>query len=149
MTDAVRLYMAMLAKENPAIEMPNNLGDVIVTDNFGIQYSKPADIQLSLLTVPREAVTVTTESNGRVRTSTQIQNKAKAGQEFEINFVAKNYGEGDGLITVPVCVNGEVCVEKLVGVTAGQFRVIPMKLCLEAGEYEIAVGDMTASIVVE
>ena len=63
--------------------------------------------------------------------------------------MAKNAGEGDGLITVPVCVNGEVCVEKLVGVTAGQFRVITVKLCLEAGEYEIAVGDLTAKLVVE
>ena len=101
-TDDVRLYMAMLAKRNPAIEMPNNLGDVIVTDNFGIQYSKPADIQLSLLTVPRT-----------------------------------------------VTANGDLVAEKLVGVTAGQFRVITVKLCLEAGEYEIAVGDMTAQIVVE
>ena len=84
-----------------------------------------------------------------MRTSTQIQNKAKAGQEFEVLFVAKNEGIGDGLITVPVCVNGEVCVEKLVGVTAGQFRVITVKLCLEAGEYEIAVGDMTGKLVVE
>ncbi|MBR4359500.1 MAG: glycoside hydrolase family 3 protein [Clostridia bacterium] len=148
-TDALRLYMAMLAKENPAIEMPNNLGDVIVTDNFGIEYSKPADIQLSLLTVPREAITVTTETNGRVRTSVQINNKAKAGQEFEINFVAKNVGEGDGLITVPVLVNGEAVAEKLVGVTAGQFRVITMRLTLDAGEYEIAVGDLTAAITVE
>ena len=148
-TDAVRLYMAMLAKENPAIEMPNNLGDVIVTDNFGIEYSKPADIQLLLLTVPREAVVVTTENNGRMRTSTQIRNKAIAGAEFEINFVAKNYGEGDGLITVPVLVNGEQVAEKLVGVTAGQFRVITLKLTLDAGEYEIAVGDLTANLTVE
>ena len=148
-TDAVRLYMAMLAKENPAIEMPNNLGDVIVTDNFGIEYSKPADIQLLLLTVPREAVVVTTENNGRMRTSTQIRSKAIAGAEFEINFVAKNYGEGDGLITVPVLVNGEQVAEKLVGVTAGQFRVITLKLTLDAGEYEIAVGDLTANLTVE
>ena len=148
-TDAIRLYMAMLAKEDPAIKMPNNLGDVIVTDNFGIEYSKPADIQLSLLTLPRVAVTVTTESNGRMRTSTQISNKAKAGEKFEINFVAQNFGEGDGLITVPVLVNGEAAGEKLVGVTAGQFRVITLYLTLEAGEYTIEVGGLSDTLTVE
>ena len=149
-SDEVRLYMAMLAKRNPAIDMPNNLGNVIVTDGFGIEYSKPADIQLSLLTVPRVAEVVTTENNGRVRTSTVISNaKQAAGAAFEINFVAENVGEGDGLITVPVLANGEVVAEKIVGVTAGQFRVITVYITLEAGEHTITVGDMTAQIVVE
>ena len=141
--------MAMLAKENPAIDMPNNLGDVIVTDDFGIAYSKPADIQLSMLTVPREAITQVMDYGGWTVTNTQINNKAKADQPFEVTFMAKNYGEGDGLIVVPVLVNGEVSVEKQIGNNAGQFRAITVKLTLEAGEYTITVGDMTANITVE
>jgi hypothetical protein len=149
-TDDVRLYMAMLAKRNPAIEMPNNLGDVIVTDNFGIQYSKPADIQLSLLTVPRTVTVREVEgSSGKQMQTTVSAITPKAGEAFKISFVAENVGEGDGLITVPVTANGEVVAEKLVGVTAGQFRVINVYVTLNAGEYEIGVGDMTASIVVE
>ena len=149
-SDEVRLYMAMLAKRNPNVDMPNNLGDVVVTDSFGIEYSKPADIQLSLLTLPKHVEEKEVEGSSGVQIQTVISTiTPKAGETFTIWFVAENVGEGDGLITVPVLVNGEQAAEKLVGVTAGQFRVITVKLTLDAGEYEIAVGDMTASIIVE
>jgi hypothetical protein len=150
-TDEVRLYMAMLAKRNPNIDMPNNLGDVIVTDSFGIEYSKPADIRLSLLTLPKSVEEKEVEgSSGGMQIQTVISTLTpKAGETFEIYFVAENVGEGDGLITVPVLANGEVVAEKIVGLTADQFRVIKVYLALDAGQYEIAVGDMTANIVVE
>ena len=149
-SDEVRLYMAMLAKRNPAIEMPNNLGNVIVTDGFGIEYSKPADIQLSLLTVPRTVKTEEVEgSSGKQMQTTVNTITPKAGEAFKITFVAENVGEGDGLITVPVLDNGNVIAEKVVGVTAGQFRVIPVYITLEAGEHTIDVCGMTAQIVVE
>ncbi len=150
-SDEVRLYMAMLAKENPNIDMPNNLGDVIVTDGFGIEYSKPADIQLSLLTLPRMVEEKEVEgSSGGTQLQTTVSNIIpKAGEPFKISFVAKNNGEGDGLITVPVLANGEVVAEKIVGLTAGQFRVITVYVTLEAGEYTLTVGDMSSNIVVE
>lgn len=144
-----RLYMAMLAKENPAIDMPNNLGDVLYTDSYGISYSKPADISLSMLTVPQIAETVTTETNGRVRTSVVVSNaKQAAGVPFEISFVAKNNG-ADGSITVDVLDCENVAAQKFVGLDEGQFRVITIELTLDAGEHVITVGSESTTIVVE
>ena len=73
----------------------------------------------------------------------------KAGEAFTIHFVADNIGTGDGLITVPVLDNGTVIAEKVIGVAAGQFRVISMDIVLEAGEHVLTVGDMEASLTVE
>ena len=146
---ATRLYMAMLAKANPNIVMPNNLGDVLYTTDFGMRYSKPAEIELSLLTVPQVGESVTTENNGRTSTSIAVSNAVqKAGVPFEINFVAKNKG-GDGHVTAQIMDGGDVIAEKFVAVDEGQFRVITMELTLDAGEHAISLGDMTTTIVVE
>ena len=147
--NATRLYMAMLARENPSIDMPNNLGDVLYTTHFGMSYSKPAQIEVSLLTVPMTAISTQTENNGRV-TTTVVRQPAtqKAGIPFEINFVAKNNG-GDGHVTVNVLDGDTKIAEKFVAVDEGQFRVISINLNLEAGEHVIKVGDMSATIIVE
>ncbi len=147
-TNAVRLYMAMLAKENPAIEMPNNLGDVLYTDSYGIRYSNPAAIELSMLTVPQVVVTEEYEANGSMSTRKSLYNVISAGDPFEVNFVAKNNG-GAGSIDVEVLVDGEVAAEKFVGVAEGQFRVISVELVLEAGEHVITVGDMSTTVTIE
>ena len=144
-----RLYMAMLAKKNPEIDMPNNLGDVIVTTDYGISYSNPANIELSLLTVPQTTATEEVESGGSTSTQTSVVNASpKAGEPFDICFVADNTG-GAGMITVQLMDGDNVVAEKLVGVAENQFRVITMELVLEAGEHVITVGDMTETIVVE
>lgn len=144
-----RLYMAMLAKQNPNVEMPNNLGDVILTTDFGILYSKPADIELSLLTVPKTTKTEEVESGSSTSMQTTILNASpKAGEPFEINFVANNKG-GAGLITVQVMDGDTVVAEKVVGLAENQFRVVTVELVLEAGEHTITVGDMSEIIVVE
>lgn len=146
---ATRLYMAMLAKENPEIDMPNNLGDVIVTTDYGISYSNPADIELSLLTLPQVAEEVEVEMYGSTSTKVSaVTATPAAGEPFEINFVAKNNG-GSGMITVQVYDGDQVIAEKVVGLTEGQFRVITMEITLEAGEHTITVGDMSETIVVE
>lgn len=148
--NATRLYMAMMAKANPTIVMPNNLGDVMFTTDYGMSYSKPADIELSLLTVPQKSESVTTETNGRVRTTVTVFNAPqKAGVPFELNFVAQNNGEGDGHITAQVKDGDSVIAEKFVALDAGQFRVFTIELTLEAGEHVISVGDMSTTIVVE
>lgn len=147
-TNAVRLYMAMMAKENPAIEMPNNLGDVLYTDSYGIRYSNPAAIELSMLTVPQIVVTEEYEANGSMSTRKSLYNVISAGDPFEVNFVAKNNG-GAGSIDVEVLVDGEVAAEKFVGVAEGQFRVISVELVLEAGEHVITVGDMSTTVTIE
>ena len=130
--------------------MPNNLGDVIVTTDYGMSYSNPADIQLSLLTVPKMVQSVEEEmSNGSISTKVSAVNASlKAGEPFEINFVAENKG-GSGLATVQVMDGDTVVAEKLVGLTEGQFRVVTMNITLEAGEHTITVGDMSENIVVE
>ena len=87
--------MAMLAKENPTIDMPNNLGDVLWTTDYGMSYSDPADIQLSLLTVPQ--TTEEMEVEGRWGTSIEtvaVTETQQAGVPFEISFVAKNDAPG-------------------------------------------------------
>ena len=148
--DATRLYMAMLAKRNPEIDMPNNLGDVIVTTDFGMNYSDAADIQLSLLTLPRTVVEEEVEGSSGTSMQTSVSSiTPKAGEAFKISFVAENVGTGDGLITVPVYDNDTLIAEKVVGVTADQFRVISMDIVLEAGEHVLTVGDMSASLTVE
>lgn len=147
--EPTRLYMAMLAKENPTIVMPNNLGDVLYTTDFGMSYANPADIELSLLTVPQTSEEVVTESNWGPRTSVVVSNAVqKAGEPFEVWFVAKNNG-GDGHVTAQITEGDTVLAEKFVALDAGQFRVITLELTLDAGEHEIALGDMTTTIVVE
>ena len=149
MTNAVRLYMAMLAKENPHIDMPNNLGDVLYTDSYGIRYSAPADIELSLLTVPQKVTSEEyTDRRGNLATRYVASNGADAGVPFEVNFVAKNNG-GAGSLDAQILVDGEVAATKFIGVAEGQFRVISVILTLEAGEHIISVGDLTTTITVE
>ena len=141
--------MAMLAKQNPSINMPNNLGDVIVTTDYGMSYSNPANIELSLLTVPKAAQSVEVETSRGTSTQVSAVNASpKAGEPFEINFVAENKG-GAGMITVQVTEGDAVVAEKVVGLAEGQFRVISMDVVLEAGEHTITVGDMSETIVVE
>ena len=148
--NATRLYMAMMAKDNPNLVMPNNLGDVLFTTNYGMSYSKAADIELSLLTVPQMSESVTTEFNGWVMTSIEVSNaKQKAGEAFDLNFVAKNNGDGDGYVTAQVKDGDAVIAEKFVALDAGQWRVITIELTLEAGEHVISLGDMSTTIVVE
>lgn len=148
-TNATRLYMAMLAKENPEIDMPNNLGDVLYTDSYGILYSAPADIELSLLTTPQIVITEEyTNSWGSQATRQTAVNHAAAGEKFEINFVAKNNG-GAGSLDAQILVDGEVAATKFIGVAEGQFRVISVYLTLEAGVHTISVGDLSTTITVE
>ena len=147
--EPTRLYMAMLAKENPTIDMPNNLGDVLYTTEFGMSYANPADIELSLLTAPEVGQAVTTENNGRTSTTIEVSNAVqKAGEPFEVYFVAKNNG-GDGHVTAQIMEGDTVLAEKFVAVDGGQFRVITMELTLDAGEHTISLGDMSTTIVVE
>lgn len=143
-----RLYMAMMAKEDPAIDMPNNLGDVLWTTDYGMSYSNPADIQLSLLTVPQTTEEQEVETRGGTAIElVPVNAPQQAGVPFEVSFVAKNNG-GDGHMTVQVMDGENVAAEKFVALDEGQFRVITVELTLEAGEHTITVGDMSQTITV-
>lgn len=72
----------------------------------------------------------------------------KAGETFEINFIAENNG-ADGYINVEVLVDGELAATKMIAVSAGSFRVVTIPLTLDAGEHVITVGGMTANLTVE
>ena len=146
---ATRLYMAMMAKENPTIDMPNNLGDVLWTTDYGMSYSDPAQIELSLLSVPQTTEEMEVETRRGMSIETvAVTATQQAGVPFEINFVAKNNG-GDGHVTVQVLDGDTVAAEKFVALDADQFRVITVELTLEAGEHVITVGDMSETIIVE
>lgn len=60
----------------------------------------------------------------------------KAGETFEINFIAENNG-ADGYINVEVLVDGELVATKMIAVSAGSFRVvtIPLTLALWEGRF--------------
>ncbi|MCI7812862.1 MAG: glycoside hydrolase family 3 N-terminal domain-containing protein [Lachnospiraceae bacterium] len=144
-----RLYMAMMAKENPTIDMPNNLGDVLWTTDYGISYSNPADIELSLLSVPQMITEVEVQTRrGPSMQKVAVNATQQAGVPFEVSFVAKNNG-GDGHMTVQVLDGENVAAEKFVALDGGQFRVITAELTLEAGEHVITVGEESQTIVVE
>lgn len=154
MGDAERLYIAQLVKRDPSIEIPTNLGDVLYTAGFGMRYNKAADITCSQLVMPTEA-TVTTEPfiNGRgeevTLTNVTVADKVmKAGQPFEICFVAENNGD-DGYITAEVFDGDEMIASKLVALDAGQFRVVTFELTLDAGVHEISVCGLSKTITVE
>ncbi len=143
-----RLYMAMMAKEDPTIEMPNNLGNVLWTTDFGMSYSNPADIELSLLSVPQSITQEETQTMFGTQMSNTVTNAVQeAGVPFEISFVAENKG-GDGHVTVQVLDGDEVIAEKFVALDEDQFRVITIELTLDAGEHVITVGDMSETITV-
>ena len=144
-----RLFMAMTVKEDPSVELPRNLGDVLFTADYGMSYAKPAEIEASLLTVPEVINEVTTETNGRVRTSYVKENQVqKAGVPFEIDFVLRNNG-GAGHVTVQVKDGENVIAEKFVALAEGQWRVISMDITLDAGEHVIDVCGLTTTITAE
>ena len=144
-----RLYMAMAARNNPEIDMPNNLGDVLYTTDYGIRYSNPADIRLDLLTVPQSVQEEEVDTGSSTSMSRSVANATlTAGVPFEVYFTAQNYG-GDGSITIQIMDNGEVVAEKFIGLDEGQFRVIGLELTLDAGEHTITVGDLAQTVTVE
>ena len=149
MDPATRLYLTMMAKENP-IGVPNNMGDPMYTANFGMSYAKPADISLSLLSVDKDYTIEVRENNGRTSTVTTVINKVqKAGVPFKVSFVAQNNG-GSGTCTAQICEGETVLAEKFFGLNGdGAWRVITMEIALEAGEHVINVGGLSTTIVVE
>ena len=144
-----RLWMAGMVRENPNMVLYNNLGNVLCTTNYGMTYGEEADIVLDTFVVPQVLQVSEVESSGSISLQTSIVNASpKAGEAFEINFLATNKG-ADGHVTAQVLDNGKLIAEKFIALDAGQFRVITIEIALDAGEHVISVGDMSATIVVE
>ena len=146
---ATRLYMAATVRNNPTAQLPNNLGDVMYTTEFGMNYTDKADIVCDTLVVPQTVVSWEEETSSGMQTQRAARDILYAGQPFSIYFIAQNNGTGDGTVNAVVTDNGEPVAEKLVSLTAGQFRVIAIELTLEAGTHEIEVLGMTKTLEVK
>lgn len=144
-----RLYMVGMVRQNTMVELPDNLGDVLYNPNFGMAYGKAADIKLSLLQVPQVISAVeSVNSFGSTQTTIQAINaQIKAGEAFEISFLAENAG-ADGYTNVEVYANDQLVASKFVSINGGDFRVVTMNVTLEAGDYTLKVADMTETITV-
>lgn len=146
---ATRLYMAAVVRNNPTAELPNNLGDVMYTTGFGMNYTDKADITADTLVFPQTVGTEERQSMFGTSTVTVSVDTVKAGEPFSIYFIAQNNGTGAGTVNAVVTDNGTAIAEKMVALTAGQFRVIPIELTLDAGTHEIEVLGMTKTIEVQ
>ena len=143
-----RMYMAATVRNNPTALLPNNLGDVMYTTEFGMNYTDKADIRCDTLVVPLTVETYEEEGSSGKQTVTSAREVILAGQPFKIYFIAQNFGEGDGIVNAVVTDNGAPIAEKMVALTAGQFRVISIELTLDAGAHEIEVLGMTKTLEV-
>ena len=146
---ATRLYMAAVVRNNPTADLPNNLGDVMYTTGFGMNYTDKADITADTLVFPQTVGTEERQSMFGTSTVTVSVDTVKAGEPFSIYFIAQTNGTGAGTVNAVVTDNGTAIAEKMVALTAGQFRVIPIELTLDAGTHEIEVLGMTKTIEVQ
>lgn len=133
-----RLYMAGMVRQNPEVQLPSNLGDVLFPCGFGMRYGSAPDIRLSTLVVPQVA-----------GDRTAVNAVQKSGVPFEVDILAENAGAAGN---IQVCVyDGETLLAtKLVSVAGGSFCVVPLEITLEgAGDHTISVDGITAVITVE
>lgn len=144
-----RLYMIGLIRQNTMAKLPDNLGNVLFNANYGMTYGKPADIKLSVLTVPRTVEITETETSSGISTQAAAVNaRIKAGEPFEISFLAENAGD-DGHVVAELYDNGNLIASEFVAVGGGSFRVITMDVTLDAGVHELTLNGMTQTLTVE
>lgn len=147
--DTARLYLAAMIRNQPDLLVPDNLGDVLYTANFGMTYGAKADFDINTLIVPKEIKEVEEEYRGSMRTVTKVVDKVqKAGEPFEISFIAQNNG-ADGYFNAEVYDGDALIASKFMALDGGQFRIVTLELTLEAGTHEISVCGLTKTIVVE
>ena len=115
---------------------------------YSMRYGQAGDFKYSCLILP-ETVTEEegTNSMGSAVIQSVVKNEAKAGVPFTVYCLLNNVGSDD-LTTVQAKANGEVVAEKLYTVEGGSWRVVQLDLTLEAGTYEIQVGDQIGTITV-
>lgn len=146
---ATRLYMVGMIRQNTMVQLPDNLGDVLFNANYGMTYGNDADITLSCLTVPRTVTITETETSSGISTNAAAANATlKAGEPFEIHFLAENAG-GDGSTVAEIYDNGNLIASEFVAVNGGSFRVITMSIVLDAGTHELSLNGITQTVVVE
>ncbi len=149
-SDFARLYLMQLAKNNPSISIPTNMGDPLYTVNFGMRYGMEAGIKCNTLLAPQALGEVEKPwILGMTRkVSTAVNKVMSAGEPFDIRFVAQNDGD-DGYFFADVY-DGEECIaSKFIALDEGQFRVVTIELTLDAGIHDISVCGLNTTITVE
>jgi hypothetical protein len=146
-----RLYLVGAVRQNPSILIPNNLGDVLYQNGFGLRYGKDAQISLNTLVAPQFVTTEERQSpwGGAQLVTTTANAPQKEGVPFEINFIAQNDG-ADGYATIEAYEGETLLASKFVSIQGGSFTVVTLSVTLEGvGEHTISVGGLTAVITVE
>ncbi|WP_102413101.1 glycoside hydrolase family 3 N-terminal domain-containing protein [Beduinella massiliensis] len=147
--DTTRLYLAAAIRENPSLLVPDNLGDVLYTANFGMKYNAVPDVDINTLVVPTVVQDVEEENRGSMRTVRKaVKATQKAGVPFDISFIVKNNGD-DTCLNADVYDGDQLIASKFVSIAGGQFRVVTIELTLDAGEHTISISDLSETIVVE
>lgn len=140
-----RLYMAATVRNNPTAVLPNNLGDVLFTTEFGMNYGQKADFTFDTLVFPQMVGVTEIETSSGKSTQTALLDAVRAGEPFEIYFIAQNNG-ADGHFTADVYDNGELIASKFFSVNGGDFIIANVQLTLEAGEHHITVLGMEKTL---
>lgn len=149
--DYTRLYMAAIVKQDPTAKLPNNLGDVLWPNRFGMRYGEEADIYFDTLLVPRTVTEVeTVDRRGQIVMQKGVANAPqKVGVPFEVMFIAFNDGH-DGNTVAEVYSGDTLVGSKFISVHGGGFVVVRMEITLDTpGEHVIRVGDLSTVVTVE
>lgn len=152
MDDATRLYWAQMMRNDPTIQIPNNLGDPLFPADYGLTYGEEAQFSFNSLILPRGRVIKKMPNwQGTALVDTEVTGfvNQKAGVPFEINFVAQNDG-ADGHFTAVAYVDGEEVASKFVSVSDHQFCIVTMEIMINTpGTHELTVCGLTETVVVE
>jgi beta-glucosidase len=145
-----RLYMAATVRQNPTTDLPDNLGDVLYPNGFGMRYGQDAAISLNTLVMDQEVVETEQEVRGTMTKVNVAANKTvKSGEPFSIYMIAENAG-ADGNVIAAAYEGDALLASKFVSVKGGSFCVVPMTVTLEgAGEHTITAGDQSLTVTVE
>lgn len=142
-----RMYMAATVRNNPTFLLPNNLGDVLWTTEFGMTYGQEADFVFDTLVFPEYVGITEEETSSGVQTKTALLSAVRAGEPFTIYFIAQNNG-ADGHFNADVYDNGKLIASKFYSVNGGDFVIAEVELTLEAGEHTITVLGMEKTLTV-
>ncbi len=144
----VRLLVQGLMMADPMHASPNNFGDPLVMYKYSMRYGQAGDFVYSCLILPQVLEQTESENSwGSISVNTTIFNKVKAGEPFTVYCLLSNNG-ADDLTMAQLTANDEVIAEKLYTVCGGSFRVVEIEGILEAGEYEIAIGNTPAQTLI-
>lgn len=149
-SDYVRLILMQLVKTNPTIDLPDNWGDPLLCNTFGMRYGLNPEFRYDTLVLPTIVTQVESQGwRGVTIVTKSVLATQKSGEPFTVSFVLNNDG-ADGVTTVQAYDGDKLVAEKLVAVNGDSWRIVELELTLEgAGEHTITIGDLTGVVTVE